>query len=59
MGNNSCRSSGSGRVSLREGERNKKVRICCCECGGYKSYSEISGSGGGVRDIGGSGGRRS
>ena len=36
MGNNSCRSRGSGRVRLREGERGKKLRVCCCEWGGYK-----------------------
>lgn len=59
MGNNSCSWGKWGSVVLSEGERNKKVSMSCCECGGYRRYSEMSVSGGSVWDIGGSGGSRS
>lgn len=59
MGNNTSTSTRSGTVTLTQAETNKKVTISCSQSAGYKSYSEITASGGSVSDIPASGGSRS
>ena len=58
MGNNTS-STRSGTVTLTQAETNKKLTISCSQSAGYKSYSEITASGGSVSDIPASGGSRS
>lgn len=59
MGNNTSTSTRSGTVTLTQAETNKKVTISCSQSAGYKTYSEITVSGGAVTDIPASGGTRS
>lgn len=59
MGNNTSTSTCSGTVTLTQAETNKKVTISCSQSAGYKTYSEITASGGSVSDIPASGGSRS
>lgn len=59
MGNNTSTSTRSGTVTLTQAETNKKVTISCSQSAGYKTYSEITASGGSVSDIPASGGSRS
>ena len=59
MGNNTSISTRSGTVTLTQAETNKKVTISCSQSAGYKTYSEITASGGAVTDIPASGGTRS
>ena len=59
MGNNTSTSTRSGTVTLTQAETNKKVTISCSQSAGYKTYSEITVSGGAVSDIPASGGTRS
>lgn len=59
MGNNTSTSTRSGTVTLTQAETNKKLTISCSQSAGYKSYSEITASGGSVSDIPASGGSRS
>lgn len=59
MGNNPSTSTRSGTVTLTQAETNKKVTISCSQSAGYKTYSEITASGGAVTDIPASGGTRS
>lgn len=59
MGNNTSTSTRSGTVTLTQAETNKKVTISCSQSAGYKTYSEITASGGAVIDIPASGGTRS
>ena len=59
MGNNTSTSIRSGTVTLTQAETNKKVTISCSQSAGYKTYSEITASGGAVTDIPASGGTRS
>lgn len=59
MGNNTSTSTRSGTVTLTQSETNKKVTISCSQSAGYKTYSEITASGGAVTDIPASGGTRS
>lgn len=59
MGNNTSTSTRSGTVTLTQAETNKKVTISCSQSAGYKTYSEITASGGAVSDIPASGGTRS
>jgi hypothetical protein len=59
MGNNTSTSTRSGTVTLTQAETNKKVTISCSQSAGYKTYSEITASGGAVTDIPASGGSRS
>lgn len=59
MGNNTSTSTCSGTVTLTQAETNKKVTISCSQSAGYKTYSEITASGGAVTDIPASGGTRS
>lgn len=49
----------SGTVTLTQAETNKKVTISCSQSAGYRTYSEITASGGSVSDIPASGGSRS
>lgn len=56
MGNNTSTSTRSGTVTLTQAETNKKVTISCSQSAGYKTYSEITASGGSVSDIPASGG---
>lgn len=58
MGNNTS-STRSGTVTLTQAETNKQVTISCSQSAGYKTYSEITASGGAVTDIPASGGTRS
>lgn len=58
MGNNTSTSTRSGTVTLTQAETNKKVTISCSQSAGYKTYSEITASGGAVTDIPASGGTR-
>lgn len=59
MGNNtSTTSTRSGTVTLTQAETGKKLTISCSQSAGYKSYSEITASGGAVIDIPASGGIR-
>lgn len=59
MGNNTSTSTRSGTVTLTQAETGKKLTISCSQSAGYKSYSEITASGGAVTDIPASGGTRS
>lgn len=59
MSNNTSTSGRSGTVTLTQAETNKKLTISCSQSAGYKSYSEITASGGSVSDIPASGGSRS
>lgn len=59
MGNNTSTSTRSGTVTLTQAETNKKVTISCSQSAAYKTYSEITASGGAVTDIPASGGTRS
>lgn len=59
MANNTSTSVKSGSVVLTQAETNKKVTISCSQSAGYKTYSEITASGGAVTDIPASGGTRS
>lgn len=58
MGNNTSTSGRSGTVTLTQAETNKKATISCSQSAGYKTYSEITASGGSVSDIPASGGSR-
>lgn len=59
MANNTSNSAKSGSVVLTQAETNKKVTISCSQSASYKTYSEITASGGAVTDIPASGGTRS
>lgn len=59
MANNTSTSAKSGSVVLTQAETNKKLTISCSQSAGYKTYSEITASGGAVTDIPASGGTRS
>jgi hypothetical protein len=59
MGNNTSTSTQSGTVTLTQAETNKKATISCSQSAGYRTYSEITASGGSVPDIPASGGSRS
>lgn len=59
MGNNTSTSTRSGTVILTQAETGKKLTVSCSQSAGYKSYSEITASGGAVTDIPASGGTRS
>lgn len=59
MGNNTSTSTRSGTVTLTQAETNKKLTISCSQSAGYRTYSEITASGGSVSDIPASGGTRS
>lgn len=59
MGNNTSTSTRSGTVTLTQAETNKKATISCSQSAGYRTYSEITASGGAVTDIPASGGTRS
>lgn len=59
MGNNTSTSAKSGSVVLTQAETNKKLTISCSQSAGYRTYSEITASGGSVSDIPASGGSRS
>lgn len=59
MGNNTSTSTRSGTVTLTQAETDKKVTLSCSQSAGYKTYSEITASGGAVTDIPASGGTRS
>lgn len=58
MGNNTSTSTRSGTVTLTQAETNKKATISCSQSAGYRTYSEITASGGSVLDIPASGGSR-
>ena len=59
MANNTSTSTKSGSVVLTQAETGKKLTVSCSQSAGYKSYSEITASGGAVTDIPASGGTRS
>lgn len=59
MGNNTSTSTRSGTVTLTQAETGKKLTVSCSQSAAYKSYSEITASGGAVTDIPASGGSRS
>lgn len=59
MGNNTSTSTRSGTVTLTQAETNKKLTISCSQSASYRTYSEITASGGSVSDIPASGGSRS
>jgi hypothetical protein len=59
MGNSTSTSTRSGTVTLTQAETNKKATISCSQSAGYRTYSEITASGGSVSDIPASGGTRS
>lgn len=59
MGNHTSTSTRSGTVILTQAETNKKATISCSQSAGYRTYSEITASGGSVSDIPASGGSRS
>lgn len=59
MANNTSTSSKSGSVVLTQAETNKKLTISCSQSASYRTYSEITVSGGAVSDIPASGGTRS
>lgn len=58
MGNNTS-TPRSGTVTLTQAETNRKATISCSQSAGYRTYSEITASGGSVSDIPASGGSRS
>lgn len=51
MGNNTSTSTRSGTVTLTQAETNKKATISCSQSASYRTYSEITASGGSVSDI--------
>ena len=59
MGNNTSTSTRSGTVTLTQAETNRKATISCSQSAGYRTYSEITASGGSVSDISAGGGSRS
>lgn len=59
MGNNTSTSTRSGTVTLTQAETGKKLNLSCSQSAGYRTYSEITASGGSVSDIPASGGSRS
>lgn len=59
MGNNTSTSTRSGTVTLTQDETGKKLTLFCSQSAGYRTYSEITASGGSVSDIPASGGSRS
>lgn len=59
MDNNTSTSTRSGTVILTQAETEKKLTVSCSQSAGYKTYSEITASGGAVTDIPASGGTRS
>lgn len=59
MGNNTSTSTRSGTVTLTQAETNRKITISCSQSAGYRTYSEITASGGSVSDIPAGGGSRS
>lgn len=59
MGNNTSTSTRSGTVTLTQAETGKKLTISCSQSASYRTYSEITVSGGAVSDIPASGGTRS
>lgn len=59
MGNNTSTSTRSGTVTLTQAETGKKLTVSCSQSAAYKSYSEITASGGAITDIPASGGTRS
>lgn len=59
MSNNTSTSGRSGTVTLTQAETNRKATISCSQSAGYRTYSEITASGGSVPDIPASGGSRS
>lgn len=59
MANTTSTSAKSGSVVLTQAETNKKLTISCSQSAGYRTYSEITVSGGSVSDIPASGGSRS
>lgn len=59
MDNNTSTSAKSGSVVLTQAETNKKLTLSCSQSAGYRTYSEITASGGSVPDIPASGGSRS
>lgn len=59
MANNPSTSAKSGSVVLTQAETNKKLTISCSQSASYRTYSEITVSGGSVSDIPASGGSRS
>lgn len=59
MANNTSTSTKSGSVLLTQAETNKKLTISCSQSAGYKTYGEITASGGSVDAIPAGGGTRS
>lgn len=59
IGNNTSTSTRSGTVTLTQAETNRKATISCSQSAGYRTYSEITASGGSVSDIPAGGGSRS
>lgn len=59
MSNNTSTSTRSGTVTLTQVETGKKLTLSCSQSAGYRTYSEITASGGSVSDIPASGGSRS
>jgi hypothetical protein len=59
MDNNTSTSTRSGTVTLTQAETLKKLTLSCSQSAGYRTYSEITASGGSVSDIPASGGSRS
>lgn len=59
MGNNTSTSTRRGTVTLTQAETGKKLTLSCSQSAGYRTYSEITASGGSVSDIPASGGSRS
>lgn len=59
MGNNTSTSTRSGTVTLTQAETDRKATISCSQSAGYRTYSEITASGGSVSDIPAGGGSRS
>lgn len=59
MGNNTSASTRSGTVTLTQAETDRKATISCSQSAGYRTYSEITASGGSVSDIPAGGGSRS
>ena len=59
MGNNTSTSTRSGKVTLTQAETGKELTLSCSQSAGYRTYSEITASGGSVSDIPASGGSRS
>lgn len=57
--NTTSTSTRSGTVTLTQAETNKKATISCSQSASYRTYSEITASGGSVSDIPAGGGSRS